>query len=295
MQSGSDAPYTEAHPSIPRGTGNMTRIVEEENRLHIFIDILAYIPTKGIRLMFMNTNLDITLLQAGRSPEEFKAEAHASIRNAFSNLSYGLTPTYRLLTKSFGEAASSGIPTHHYLLTDGVPSDKSADQVGRLIQNRANPKTNPVTLISCTNVDSECEWMKDIEEYAPYTSECDDYHDEKAEVLKDQGTALPYTRGFWLIGGLVAAMNPDDLDAMDESVPFTRYTLNELLGRSHTPAEYQFYWKHNPHSSKYSHMYERFLSEQCASSVIVPKSQRPQVQSRSAGGGGGDDGCCVVM
>lgn len=293
MLSESDAPWDEATPYIPRNgaTGNMTRIIEEENRLHIFIDILAYIPTKGIRLMFMNTNLDITLLQFGRSPDEFKAEAHASIRNAFAHLNYGMTPTYKLLSKSFADATSSGIPTHHYLLTDGVPSDKSADQVGRLIQNRANPKTNPVTLISCTNVDSECEWMKDIEEYAPYTSECDDYHDEKAEVLKDQGPALPYTRGFWLMCGLVAAMNPDDLDAMDESVPFTRFTLNELLGRTHSAAEYQFYFQRNPHGNRHVHLYDRFLNEQGPSSLIVPKTQRPQSQQRAVG----NDSCCVVM
>jgi hypothetical protein len=42
--------------------------------------------------------------------------------------------------------------------------------------------------------------MKDLEEKAPYTSEYDDYEDEKKEVLGEQGDELPYTKGFHLVG-----------------------------------------------------------------------------------------------
>merc|ERR1711865_498598 len=66
--------------------------------------------------------------------------------------------------------------------------------------------------------------------------------DESREVLQDQGEALPYTRGFWLICQLVAAMNPDDLDAMDESVPFTKTTLDNLLGIKHNEESYRYYF-----------------------------------------------------
>jgi hypothetical protein len=52
--------------------------------------------------------------------------------------------------------------------------------------------------------------MKDCEEVAPYCSESDDFNDEAQEVYKDQGAALPYTKGFHLICQLVAAMNPDE-------------------------------------------------------------------------------------
>jgi hypothetical protein len=58
----------------------------------------------------------------------------------------------------------------------------------------------------------------------------------------DQGAALPYTRGFWLICQLVAAMNPEDLDAMDESVPFTKATLDNLLGIQHNEESYRHYF-----------------------------------------------------
>jgi hypothetical protein len=98
--------------------------------------------------------------------------------------------------------------------------------------------------LSCTNEDSEVEWMKDAEEIAPYCSESDDYDDERREVVGDQGLALPYTRGFWLVCQLVAAMNPHDLDAMDESVPFTKQTLDNLLGHVSSEQSYKYYWDH---------------------------------------------------
>jgi len=66
--------------------------------------------------------------------------------------------------------------------------------------------------------------------------------DEAREVLRDQGEALPFSKGFHLICQLVAAMNPDDLDAMDESVPFTKFTLDNLLGVVSNDKSYQHYF-----------------------------------------------------
>jgi hypothetical protein len=37
-------------------------------------------------------------------------------------------------------------------------------------------------------------------------------------------------------------MNPDDLDAMDESVPFAKNTLDSLLGIQHSEESYRYYF-----------------------------------------------------
>ena len=37
-------------------------------------------------------------------------------------------------------------------------------------------------------------------------------------------------------------MNPEDLDAMDESIPFTKFTLDNLLGVVHNDASYKHYF-----------------------------------------------------
>lgn len=220
-----------ANPNQP-----MTRWQEAENRLHVIMDILAYIPTKQIVITFFNAKNVITLSRNGMTPEAFKTAAHDQIIHAFSTIEVRYkTPTRHVLTRSFNMAASQPDPTMHYLFTDGVPTDASVSEIAQLISNRVNPQANPLTLISCTNEDEEVEWMKEIEERAPFTAELDDYHDERTEVLEDQGKAFPYTKGYWIISQLVAAINPDDLDAIDENLPFTKATLDNMLGRVHTP------------------------------------------------------------
>ena len=37
-------------------------------------------------------------------------------------------------------------------------------------------------------------------------------------------------------------MNPDDLDAMDESIPFTKFSLDNLLGVVHSDETYKHYF-----------------------------------------------------
>merc|ERR1712113_504535 len=131
-----------------------------------------------------------------------------------------------------------------YFFGDGLPNGGQAaiNEIVQIIKNRQSPEMNPVTFLSCTNEDAAVEWMKDAEEIAPYCSESDDFQDEAREVYKDQGAALPYTKGFHLICQLVAAMNPDDLDAMDESIPFTKFTLDNLLGVVSNDASYRHYF-----------------------------------------------------
>merc|ERR1712194_469071 len=48
--------------------------------------------------------------------------------------------------------------------------------------------------------------------------------------------------GFYIVCSLVAAMNPSDLDAMDENVPFTKATLDNLLGVKHNQEMYRHYF-----------------------------------------------------
>ena len=78
---------------------------------------------------------------------------------------------------------------------------------------------------------------------APYCSESDDFADEAKEVYRDQGAALPYSKGFHLICQWVAAMNPEDLDAMDESIPFTKFTLDNMLGVVSNEETYRHYFE----------------------------------------------------
>jgi hypothetical protein len=105
-----------------------------------------------------------------------------------------------------------------------VPNHGEQAQIEQLVINRLDPEDSPLTFLSCSNEDSEVEWMKNLEEKAPYCSELDDYSDEKDEVLRDQGDALPYTEGFHLVGQLVASFNPEYVRVFNTLVILTQWT-----------------------------------------------------------------------
>lgn len=220
----------------------LTRWAEAQMRLKEMIEVVAYVPFEQIGIEFLNRKDRITLKKNGRTPQAFLRDANAQIDNAFRRGPSGTTPAFEKLRDSLLRGQGSSIA--RYFFGDGKPNggQQAVDAIIRLLVNRSDPEQNPVTFVSCTNEDEAVEWMKDAEEIAPYCSESDDFNDEAKEVLRDQGLVLPFSKGFHLICQLVAAMNPDDLDAMDESVPFTKFTLDNLLGIVHNEKSYRHYF-----------------------------------------------------
>ena len=220
-----------------------TRWEEAHQRIKEMIEILAYVPFQQIGIEFLNRTDRITLTRQGRTPTQFIRMAYQQIDTQFvDRCPVGTTPMLEKLQEALirGQGAQISL----YIFGDGQPNGghRAIQEIVRIVQHRSEPSHNPITFLSCTNEDEQVEWMKECEEIAPYCAELDDYGDESREVLGDQGIALPYTRGFWLISQLVAAMNPDDLDAMDESVPLTKTTLDNLLGIQHNEESYRYYF-----------------------------------------------------
>jgi flagellar motor protein MotB len=223
---------------------SMTRWEEAQSRLLEMMELLAHLPFQTICVFFLNRPTKLTFVRQGRSPTIlYQTIMVPQINAAFtSQPPQGSTPFLEKLQSSF--QTHQGKSVARWFFGDGVPNggDAAQDKITQLLQQRNQPENNPVTFISCSNDDNEVLWMKDAEEVAPYVSEADDYIDEAYEVLKDQGTALPYTKGFHLVCQLVAASCPDDLDAMDESVPLSKPTLDNLLGLQHTETAYRYYF-----------------------------------------------------
>ncbi|GAX14913.1 hypothetical protein FisN_29Lu137 [Fistulifera solaris] len=221
-----------------------TRWQEAQARLKEMLDILAYVPFQEIQVCFLNRPDRVVLKRQGRDPKSFLVDAHRRIDAAFHRMPMGGTPVFEKLQESFAMGANRSIA--RYLFCDGTPKGGLLAEEGitRLLFNRQNPAQNPMTFLICSNTDVEVEWMNNIEEVVPYCSACDDFANEAAEVLRDQGMALPFTKGFWLICSLIAASNPEDLDAINESVPFTKTTLDNLLGVNHDDALYRHYFDH---------------------------------------------------
>lgn len=270
----SDALLKEAHPCMTENmTVNprerMTRFQEIESRVHYLIDFLAYFPSITLSFTFLNSSGNtVNELKAGKSfgvtnsekkaPKDFAAQLHQEIINRFKFKQKFATPIKRELTASLELAEEIDKPTHHYLLTDGLPSDAGVEDIINIVRNRKSPANNPITLCSCSNEDKEVAWLKSVEEAAYYCSESDDYQDERREVRKDQGPAFPFTKGFWLMMQAAAALNPNDLDQMDENLPFTKNIFEKLLGRTLSNTEYRYYFDLNPHAKLYRDLYADF-------------------------------------
>ena len=180
-----------------RSDSSMTRWEEAEDRLHIFIAMLAYIPTGPITLTFLNRRDALVLDRTGKTPEQFPKDAHEKITSLFVTPPAGRTPMLSNLTAMFAQSTQK---TMHYVLTDGVPSDATPEQVAKLVITRQHPQDNPLTFLSCTNEDAEAQWMKDIEEIAPFTAELDDFGDEKKYGSDEQKTCddFGFDRFGWL-------------------------------------------------------------------------------------------------
>jgi hypothetical protein len=150
-------------PRVPDASVMMTRWQEAENRLHIFIDFIAFIPVKGIKITFLNNKTMLNFHhEPGRTPSEFRNYMHNQVIQAFSKGPSGGTPTYAALSNAFNAANSSPHPVNIYFFTDGVPSDRSTEEVCKLVVDRPNPEKCPITFITCTDETSEAQWMKDV-------------------------------------------------------------------------------------------------------------------------------------
>ncbi|KAL7427841.1 hypothetical protein ACHAXM_001025 [Skeletonema potamos] len=232
---------TDAYDPITGST--MSRWWEAKWRISQMIELLAYVPSPPIRIYFLNRTDIISIEKSvGELPSHYIKRAESILLGAFRRNPSGNTPAREAIEASLSRNGSMKVM--RYFLGDGVPNggDAACKRIRDMIIHRPAPHNNPFTFMSCTDQDDQVEWMKTTEEVAPYCAEFDDYLDEAREVLRDQGSAFPYSFGLHLVAQIVAAFNPHDLDAMDESVPFTRSTLNDLLGYQSSPEEYRYYF-----------------------------------------------------
>ena len=295
----------------------MSRWWEAKWRISQMIELLAYVPSPPIKIYFLNRP-DIIHIErsTGELPSNYIERAESILVNTFDRWPGGTTPAREAIEASLSR--NVGMKVLRYFLGDGLPNggNFAIKRIRDLIIHRKAPHDNPFTFMSCTNDDEQVEWMKTTEEKAPFCAEFDDYEDEAREILKDQGVAFPYSFGLHIVAQLVAAFNPHDLDAMDESVPFTKTLLDSLLGYQSSREEYQYYFteflaaqKKLPLKSyQYSFLrqlpalYNDFLS--AATAMDIPAAARYKQQLKQAGymghrGNASDtepyDDCCIIL
>mmetsp|Transcript_7856 Transcript_7856/g.16405 ORF Transcript_7856/g.16405 Transcript_7856/m.16405 type:complete len:437 (+) Transcript_7856:243-1553(+) len=221
----------------------MNRWWEAKWRITQIMELMAYVLSPPLTVTFLNRPNVLHLQRSdGEVPTAYIQRVESILMEAFRVGPGGRTPAREAIEASLSRNGDKSVL--RFFLGDGVPNggEYACRQIENMLLHRPSPERNPFTFMSCTNNDSDVEWMKECEEKAPFCAEFDDYMDESREILKDQGQAFPYSFGLHLVAQIVAAFNPHDLDALDESVPLTRQTLDNLLGYQSSPQEYKYYY-----------------------------------------------------
>ena len=235
---------SETDSYLPNGRP-MTRWQEVHQRLTQMFEIIALVPTPAIYVRFLNRPQVMECTHPhGEPPEAYLQRVIGMLNQMWMQPPMGGTPARERIQESLQRCPGQSVL--RYFFGDGVPNGgaMAAQQITQMLIRRPNPAQNPFTFLSCTNEDDQVEWTKECEEAAPFCAEYDDFMDESREVLKDQGQAFPYTFGMHLVGQLVGAFNPNDLDALDESAPMAKMTLDNLMGYQSQPQEYKHYFDH---------------------------------------------------
>jgi hypothetical protein len=269
---------------------------EVRARLMEMVEIIAYVPAPPVFVRFLNMKdiLKFQRLPQDR-PADFAARSLHTI-NAFFNAKapYGGTPAREVIETSL--KAWAGRAVVRYFFGDGQPNGGASDirSITAMIASRPDPPRNPFTFVSCTDDDRATVWMKECEEAAMYCAEVDDFQTELREVRADQGDALPYTYGTYLVCTLVGALCPQDLDCMDESIPMTKATLENMLGYVLNAAEYRYYFDRMlaaraaqcpltpmdrlKASKQWGHLYQHFLAAPCSTAIPEAHAFRCELQ-----------------
>ena len=244
----------------------ITRWEEVEDRLHFLVDIFAYIPTQSFNFHFMNPrgerqNQSIFVQEENATPDDIKQQAHEKITTMFAVEPNGGTPLFNIMQ---GIINKSSADKQHavFVFTDGMPDGYNQDQLKNkainpffnlLIANRdGKERACPVSFNSCTNNDADAEWMKILEKDAKFCSECDDYNSKATEIRQAQGLGFPFTRGIWMLLQILGAISPDDLDLIDEKLPFSRFSLETISGTKWSIEQYNAYWDYFPSKNCYA-------------------------------------------
>jgi hypothetical protein len=169
-----------------------TRWEEAQHRLMEMIAIVAYVPFQNIAITFLNSSRGIVLNRSDwiksngnvMDPPKFWEYAFYMIDRAFRNnppLPSGTTTLSRKIQHSLNHYQGHAIA--RYYIGGDFPVEV-ANEVVTILSHQQDPESNPLTLLSVTNVDGEVEVRARI----------DGKGEEKngGAQLADEGALIPF-------------------------------------------------------------------------------------------------------
>jgi hypothetical protein len=186
---------------------------ESFSRLQSMIEILAYFDIPPITIRFVNRPMKIILEKDTKmTPTEFIKTAKSKIAqkaNFFNNVKK--TDLIWKLLKSFNKQ-KEGTCIIRYIFIHGEPAYPIRVLL-KILKQRSKPESNSISII-CSDWDDKDKEMKERAAMIPNCIVSANYIDERAEVGKNQGSAFPFTYGFYLVTQLVSALELNECDVI---------------------------------------------------------------------------------
>mmetsp|Transcript_61689 Transcript_61689/g.156103 ORF Transcript_61689/g.156103 Transcript_61689/m.156103 type:complete len:288 (-) Transcript_61689:199-1062(-) len=193
-----------AQPSHMRTSGApiKTRWDELKETISEIIEIASCFNPAGIDVHFLNRP---TLPQVKHAND---ARFHA----AFASQPSGRTPLTETLQRVAGQVCTErGVLL--FILTDGEPNGGKRP-FSRTLKSLVSSMKLRIQIMACTGDDEEVEWLNDLDCELTELDVTDDYHTERAQVLRT-GLAKRFTRGDWCMKAMLGPVS-QKFDRWDE-------------------------------------------------------------------------------
>lgn len=183
-----------------------TRYDELKESVKIICEVATILDKDGVDLFFLNNGTYKNVKDIVTVNELFKKHPRGTtplvhtIRNAYASID--------------GEKKTLLI-----IATDGEPNE-GVDAFEKTLTTE-RPKDTYVTIMACTNDDSAIGYLDRFDDIIPSVDVVDDYHSEKMQIQKVQGSGFAFSFGDYIVKCLLGSIDKffDDLDEVRVAKP----------------------------------------------------------------------------
>lgn len=189
-------------------TRSVTRWDELKTTASIIADIASVFDKDGLDVYFLNR---ATMHQVTSSQQ---------LGMVFASPPTGMTPITPVLQHVLNEKQNVMVERKLLIIiaTDGAPTNQAGqidtESLRRVLMARNSERCH-VTFLACTDDDQTMEYLNKWDTDIHHLDVVDDYHSERAEVLKAQGPQFRFSFGDYIVKCLLGSIDPE-FDALDE-------------------------------------------------------------------------------
>jgi hypothetical protein len=187
-----------------------TRWTELRQTLSIVVELGSALNDHGIDVFFLNR------------PPVLQARSARDVQPAFDHKPpQGFTPLTRVVQSILAAKVNSERNLLLLIATDGQPTDDRGNvDIPQFISTLKSkgPKVF-VQIMACTDDDSAIAYLESVDKTVPRVDVTDDYHSERAEILRAQGPRFPFSFGDYVVKSLLGSVSPyfDQMDHNESS------------------------------------------------------------------------------